>query len=99
MLCEMAEETTCNKMYVFKEVGVNKLAVPELQKLYGEYGGEIINEETYKVMEKTEADYFKKYDQKIFMKDDDKREINKMKKILLDDLCYTSLALIQKTSF
>lgn len=27
MLCEMAEETTCNKMYVFKEMGMEKMDI------------------------------------------------------------------------
>ena len=30
MLCEMSEETACNKMYVIKEIGDSKYNIPEL---------------------------------------------------------------------
>jgi hypothetical protein len=36
---------------------------------------------------------------KLLMNAEDKKWLNKIKKIFLDELCYTSLALIQKTSF
>ena len=50
-------------------------------------------------MNRWEAKYFKKYDQKLFMPKEEKDEINSLKKIILDDLCYVCLALIQQTSF
>lgn len=33
MICEMAEETSCNKMYVFKELGPNKVEIPKYREI------------------------------------------------------------------
>ena len=50
-------------------------------------------------MQYWEETYFKKFDYSLFMDKNKKQEIQKIKKIFLEDLSYISLALIQKTSF
>ena len=85
-------------------MGVDKLSVEpthmdSFSQVYQREGGEQVTAQNMTTMLKWEEKYYKKYDQMMFMDAESKKEVEKMKKIFLEDLSYVSLALIQKTSF
>ena len=89
MISQLTEETACQKIYVFKELGFDKTVLLKGNLMEGE----TICEETAKLMEKIEQTESEQLLKKKSL------NLNKAKRILLDDLCFIALALIQKTSF